>query len=81
MGHSYRRVFSGNCDIFFAQFFNPPYFPDFFFPNKCVKFNELGFLLLENFTNSDRTPPKLDTYLQLFPNFGIYGKNDTWYLR
>ena len=32
------------------------------------------FLLLENFTNSDRTPPYIDTYLQLFPNFGNFGK-------
>ena len=34
----------------------------------------LIFLLLENFTNSDRTPPYIDTYLQLFPNFGNFGK-------
>ena len=27
------------------------------------------------FTNSDRTPPCIDTYLQLFPNFENYGKN------
>ena len=33
------------------------------------------FLVLENFTNSDRTPPYIDTYPQLFPNFGNYGKN------
>ena len=32
------------------------------------------FLLLENFTNSDKTPPFIDTYLQLFPNFGNHGE-------
>ena len=33
------------------------------------------FLRLENQTNSDRMPPYIDTYrLQLFPNFGNYGK-------
>ena len=31
-GHYYRRVFSHNFDIFFAHFFNLPYFP-VFFPN------------------------------------------------
>ena len=35
----------------------------------------LMFWALENLTNSDRTPPYIDTYLQLFPNFGNYGKN------
>ena len=34
----------------------------------------LIFLLLENFTSSDRTPPYLDTHLQLIPNFGNSGK-------
>ena len=60
-------------EIFFAQFFNLPYFP-VFFPNIGMLTN-LTFLVLENFTNSDRTPPYIDTYLQLFPNFGNYGKN------
>ena len=32
-------------------------------------------LLLENFRNSDRTPPYIDAYLQIFPNFGNYGKS------
>ena len=31
-------------------------------------------MLLENFTNSDRRPPHIDTYLQLFPNFANHGK-------
>ena len=39
-----------------------------------MKFNKHDFMLLENFTNSDRTAPYLDTYLQLFPNFGNSGK-------
>ena len=60
-------------DIFFAQFFNLPYFPVFFLPS-IVMLTNLIFLVLENFTKSDRTPPYADTYLQLFPNFGNYGK-------
>ena len=35
----------------------------------------LIFSLLEKFRNSDRTPPYIDTYLQLFPNFGNLEKN------
>ena len=27
-------------------------------------------LIIENFTNTDSTPPYIDTYLPLFPNFG-----------
>ena len=46
---------SHKFDILFAQCFNLPDFPDFF--SKYVKFNELDFLLVENFTNSDRMPP------------------------
>ena len=46
----------------------------FFSPN-IGKLTNLIFLVLGNFTNSDRTPPYIDTYLQLFPNFGNYGKN------
>ena len=37
--------------------------------------NLIFLLLLENFTSSDRTPPYLDTKLQLFPNFGIWEKS------
>ena len=36
---------------------------------------DLIFLVLENFPNTDRTPPYIDIYLQLFPNFGNDGKN------
>ena len=61
-------------DIVFAQFFNLPYFPVFFPPNIGM-LTDLIFLVMENFTNSDRTPPCIDTCLQLFPNFGKYGKN------
>ena len=32
----------------------------------------LIFLHMENLTESDRTPPNIGTYLQLFPNFGNY---------
>ena len=54
------QLFTSKFRHFFAQLFNLPYFPVFFFP-KCVKFNEhVFFLLLENFTNSDRTPPYID---------------------
>ena len=70
---SYRRAFSHNFHIFFAQFFHLPYFPDYFF--KYVKFNELVFSASGEFTNSDKTPPYIDACLQLFPNFGSCGKN------
>ena len=43
------------------------------FPNIAMLAN-LIFLVLENFTNSYRTPPYIDTYLQLFSNFENYGK-------
>ena len=71
IGEFFFQIFDIFC---FAQFFHLPYFPDFFFPNIGMLTN-LIFLLLENFTNSDRTPPYIDTHLQLFPNFGIFGKN------
>ena len=46
----------------------------FFFSNIGMLTNLMFLLLLENFANSDRTPPYIDTYLQLlFPNFGNYG--------
>ena len=67
------RLFPQSFDNCFAQASNLPYFPDFFF--QMCEFNEVVFLLLENFTNSERTPPYIGTYLQLFPNFGNYGKN------
>ena len=67
-GHSYRRPFFFQFfDIFFAQFFSLPYCP-VFFPNNGMLTN-LIFSVLENFTNGDRTPPYIDTYLLLFPNF------------
>ena len=49
-----------------------------FFPGAlelCGILTFLIFLLLENFTNSDRMPPYVDTHLQLFPNFGNSGNN------
>ena len=54
--------FSRNFSIFHS-------FPLF---SKCVKFNELDLIASEDLTTSDRTPPYIDTYLQLFPNFGNY---------
>ena len=61
-------------DIFYTQFFILPYFPGFFSPIIGMLTN-LIFLVLEKFTNSERTPPHIDTYLQFFPNFGNYGEN------
>ena len=56
-----------NFDVLFAQCFNLPDFPGFFF--KYEKVNKPDFLLVENFTNNSyRTPPYIDTYLQLFSN-------------
>ena len=34
----------------------------------------LIFFILEDFTNSDRTPPYIDTYLQLFPKLWKFWK-------
>ena len=59
-------------DISFAQFVNIPYFPVFF--RNLEMLTNLIFLLLDNLTNSDRTPPYIDTYLQLFPNFWKFWK-------
>ena len=58
--HSYRRVFPKNFHFVFAQFFNLLDFLEIFF-SKDVKFNKPDFLLLENFTDSDKTPPYLNT--------------------
>ena len=49
-------------------------FSCFFFPNIGMLTN-LILLVLENSTNSDRTPPYIDTYLRLFTNFEKFGKN------
>ena len=67
------EVFFQIFDFFFAQIFNLPNFP-IFSPNIGMLTNSI-FLVLENFTNSDRTPPYVDIYLQLFPNSGNYEKN------
>ena len=60
-------------------FFNIPYQVPVFvyftvFFSKYVKFNGLYTLLLENLTNSDRTPTYLDTCLELF--FWKYGEKN-----
>ena len=74
-GHSYRRAFCPDFRHFFRASFQSSIFSCFFcFPNIGMLTN-LIFLVLENITNNDRTPPYIDTYLQLFPNFGNYGKN------
>ena len=40
----------------------------------------LIFLVLENFmNNSDRTPPYIDTYLKLFPNFLLMMEKTLFY--
>ena len=62
------------CAIFQSSIFS------WFFSPTVWNFTNLIFLLLENFTNSDRTPPYIDTYLQLFPNFGNYGKKPSDFL-
>ena len=78
-GHSYRRAifffFFLIISTFFSinsSFFNLPYFPGFFFSPQTREIQRAWFFcfFLENFTNSGRTPPCIDTYLQLFPNFG-----------
>ena len=69
------ELFFQILDSFFAQFFNLPYFPVLFFSPNIGMLSSLIFLVQENFTNSDRKPPYIDPYLQLFPNFGNYGKN------
>ena len=38
-------------------------------------------MVVESFMNSDRTPPYIDTYLQILPNFGKFGKNALRYER
>ena len=75
MGHSYRRAFFSNFRHLFRAIFRSFIFSWFFFFPNIGMLTNFTFLVLENFTNSDRTPPYIDTYLQLFPNFGIYGKN------
>ena len=57
----FRLLFSRNFSIFHIFLF--------FFPNIGMLTN-LIFLFLENFTVSDRIPPYIYAYLQLFPNFG-----------
>ena len=66
------ELFLPSFQPFFAEFFNLPYFLFFFSTRVLVYLTNLIFLLLDNFTNNDRTPPHIDTYLQLFPNFGKY---------
>ena len=62
-------------DIFCA-IFQSSTFSCFIFPNIGTLTN-LIFLVLENFTNSNRTPPYIGTHLQLFPNCGNYGKKSS----
>ena len=69
----YRKVFS-IFSIFFLRNFSVFHIYLFFFIPNMGNLANLIFLLLENFMISDRTPPYLDTYLQLFPNFGNSGE-------
>ena len=59
---------------FFSRNFSILHIFLFFFPNIGMLTNSI-FLVLENFTNSNRTPPFIDTCLQIFPNFENSGKN------
>ena len=68
-GHTYRRAFFPNIRRFFRAIFHSSIFSYFScFPNIGM-LTDLIFLVLENFTNSDGTPPYIVTYFQLFPNF------------
>ena len=58
----------------FCAIFQSSIFSCIFFPNIGMLTNLIFLILLEKFTNSDRTPPYIDTYLQLIPNLGIFGK-------
>ena len=76
-GRFYRRAFYPIISSFFSR--NLLIFQiSLIFPPKYVKFNKPVFFLLENFTNSDRTPPNLDTHLSIsnyFQNLEILGKS------
>ena len=72
--YSYRGAFSPIFRHFFRAIFQSSIFSCFFFPN-IGRLTTLIFLFLDNFTNSDKTPPYIDTYLQLFPNFGNHGNS------
>ena len=63
-----RRAFSPFFStFFFVQFFNLPYFPVFFSQINVWNLTNLFFLLLENFTKSDRTPPYIVWYIPVSP--------------
>ena len=65
-GRALFPIFSGKKS---SNFLLSPKFSWCFFQLFYVKFNFPAFLLLENFTNTIRTSPYLDTYLlRLFPN-------------
>ena len=63
-----------NFDMFFAQFFNLPYFPDFS-SNYYVKFNEVFCFWRISRTVTERLRILIHIYLRLNPNFGKHGKN------
>ena len=70
----YWRTFRPNFSHLLRAIFQSCIFSWVFFQIYMGMLTNLIYLILENFTNSDRTPPYIDTYLQLFPNFGNYGK-------
>ena len=74
-------LFFHKCFIFFRAIFQSSIFPLYFFPINCVKFNVFDFSDLENFTNSDRTPAYIDTYLQAldFSERTLSDKNKPFY--
>ena len=74
-GYSHRRAFFPNLCHFFRAIFQSSILSCFFFQINSGMLTNVIYLFLENFTNSHRMPPYIDTCLQLFPNFGIYGKN------
>ena len=69
------RKYKGHSEGFFSKFSTffraifQSYIFSCFFPIIGTLTN-WKFLVLENFTNSDRAPPYIDTCLQSFPNFG-----------
>ena len=75
------EFFPKKFHIFFAQFFNLPDFPDFL--SKYIReiSTFLTFWPLENFSNGDRTPTYIDTYLHLFTKFEDFGQKALRYER
>ena len=69
-GHSYQRAFFPSFRHFFRAIFQIFHIFLFFLVSIGMLTNLIFLVLQEDFTYSDRTPPYIDTYLQLFPTFG-----------